>query len=179
MIAASTSLIPSIDTFVFYVFFYVVGWILYKSKEHLLSIMRYDWLCVMLGIVLVISQGMIIQYSGLGLTPTSNSSLLIAFSSLIVWLFIFGITELFIRYGSNYSSRMRYISNASYWVYLIHLPLTILFPVIVWKLPIGAILKFLLVLLGTTIVCFVTYHYFVRNTFIGKFLNGRKYPRKK
>ncbi|MBC8753701.1 acyltransferase family protein [Kordia sp. YSTF-M3] len=179
MIAPSTSFVPDANTFIFYVFFYLVGWILYTSKQHLHTIMRYDWLCTILAIILVISQGVIIQYAGLGLTPTSNSSLLIVFSALIVWLFTFGVTGLFIRYGSNHSKRMRYISDASYWVYLIHLPLTIIFPVVVWKLPIGAIPKFLLVVLGTTIVCFVTYHYFVRNTFIGKFLNGRKYPRKK
>lgn len=179
MVASSTSLIPDTNTFVYYVFFYLIGWLLYKSKQHLRTIMRYDWFCTILGFLLVISQGIIIQYSDLGVTPNSNSSLLIAFSALIVWLLIFGITGLFIRYGSNHSKRMRYISDASYWVYLIHLPLTVILPVTVWKLPIGAISKFLLVLLGTTIICFVTYHYFVRNTFIGKFLNGRKYPRKK
>ena len=179
MIASSTAFMPDLNTFVFYVFFYLVGWVLYKSKQHLHTIMQYDWLCTILAIILVISQGVIIQYADLGLTPMSNSPLLIAFSALIVWLFIFGITGLFIRYGSNHSKRMRYISDASYWVYLIHLPLTIIFPIAVWKLPIGAIPKFLLVLLGTTIVCFVTYHFLVRNTFIGKFLNGRKYPRNK
>ncbi|WP_430412469.1 acyltransferase family protein [Kordia sp.] len=177
MVASSTSLILDTNTFVYFVFFYLTGWILYKSKQHLQTLMQYDWLCTILGFLLVILQGFIIQFSNLELTPTSNSSLLIAFSALIVWLLIFGITGLFIRYGSHYSKRMRYISDASYWVYLIHLPLTALFPILVWKLPIGAILKFLLVVLGTTIVCFVTYHFFVRNTSIGKFLNGRKYPK--
>jgi glucan biosynthesis protein C len=177
MVASSTALVPDKNTFVFYVFFYIVGWVLYKSKQHLDSMMRYDWLCTILAVILVMSQGALIQYANLGLTPNSNSSLLIIFSSLIVWLFIFGISGLFIRYGSHHSKRMRYISDASYWVYLIHLPLTAILPISVWKLPIGAIPKFLLVLLGTTIICFVTYHYIVRNTFIGKFLNGRKYPK--
>jgi len=177
MVAPSTAFVPDSNTFLFYVFFYLVGWVLYKSKQHLQTIMRFDWLCLALAVILVISQGVLIQYADLELTPRSNSPLLMVFSALIVWLFIFGSTGLFIRYGSNHSKRMRYISDASYWVYLIHLPLTIIFPITVWKLPIGAIPKFLLVLLGTTIVCFVTYHFLVRNTFIGKFLNGRKYPR--
>ena len=150
---------------------------MYTSKQHLQKLMHYDWFCTILGFILVITQGIIIQYLNLDLTPTSNSFVLIAFSSLIVWLLIFGITGLFIRYGSHHTKRMRYISDASYWVYLIHLPLTAILPTVVWKLPIGAIPKFLLVVLGTIIVCFVTYHYAVRNTFIGKFLNGRKYPR--
>lgn len=177
MVASSTSLVPETNTFVYFVFFYIVGWVLYKSKQHLHKLTQYDWACTILGFILVITQGIIIQFSGLGLTPNSNSSLLIAFSALIVWLLIFGITGLFIRYGSKHSKRMRYISDASYWVYLIHLPLTALFPTLIWKLPIGAFPKFLLVTLLTTIVCFITYHYCVRNTFIGQFLNGRKYPK--
>lgn len=177
MVASSTSLTPDAHTFIYYVFFYLVGWILYTCKQHLQTIRKFDWLATITAIILVVTQGLIIQYSDLGLQPNSNSPLLIAFSSFTVWLFIFGITGLFIRYGSNYSKRMRYISDASYWVYLIHLPLTALFPLTVWKLPIGAIPKFLLVTTATTFVCFVTYHYCVRNTFIGKFLNGRKYPR--
>ncbi|WP_298424894.1 acyltransferase family protein [uncultured Kordia sp.] len=178
MIASSVSLLPETNTFVYFVFFYVAGWILYTVKLQLPTLMQHDWFCTIFGFLLVIIQGFIIQFSNLGLTPTSNSPLLITFSALTVWFLIFGITGLFIRYGSQYSKRMRYISDASYWVYLIHLPLTALFPIIVWKLPIGTFLKFTLVVLLTTIVCFITYHYCVRNTFIGQFLNGRKYPRK-
>lgn len=176
MVASSTSLIPDTNTFIYFVFFYLSGWVLYTSKQHLQKLIQHDWLCTILGFLSVITQGVLIQFSDLGLAPNSNSTLLIAFSSFSVWLLIFGITGLFIRYGSHHSKRMRYVSDASYWVYLIHLPLTAILPIVVWKLPIGAISKFLLVLLVTTIICFVTYHYCVRNTFIGKFLNGRKYP---
>jgi len=33
-------------------------------------------------------------------------------------------------------------------------------------------------LISTGLICFVSYHYLVRGSFIGKFLNGRKYSRK-
>ncbi|WP_241479998.1 acyltransferase family protein [Kordia jejudonensis] len=176
MIASSTALVPDTNTFVHYTSFYLVGWILYTSKEHLETLKKYDWLSTILAVLLVMSQGVILEYTNLGLKPNSFSFLLISFNSLTVWLFIFGITGLFIRYGSNYSKRMRYISDASYWVYLIHLPLTALFPILLRNIPIGGIPKFLIVTTATGIVCFVTYHFCVRNTFIGKFLNGRKYP---
>lgn len=177
LIASSTALIPDTNTFVHYTAFYLVGWILYTSKQYLETLKKYDWLSIILAVLLVISQGIIIQYTDLGLKPNSFSFLLITFNSLTVWLFIFGITGLFIRYGSQHSKRMRYISDASYWVYLIHLPLTALFPIFLLELPFGGIPKFLIVTTATGIVCFITYHYCVRNTFIGKFLNGRKYPR--
>jgi hypothetical protein len=59
-----------------------------------------------------------------------------------------------------------------------HLPLTILLPAVIADWDISAVIKFLFVTITTGVICFVTYHYFVRNTFIGKFLNGRRYSRK-
>jgi glucan biosynthesis protein C len=178
MVNASTSFIPNLNTFVFYFFFYIVGWILFKSKGLLNSFMKYDWQFVAFAVFLIITQGLLIQYSGMDLKPNSNSAILISFNSIIVWLFIFGITGLFIRYGSKHSKRMRYISDSSYWVYLIHLPLTAIIPAFIWEFPLPALVKFIIVLSLTTLICFATYHYLVRNTFIGKFLNGKKYPKK-
>ena len=176
MVDASVSLIPDRNTFIFFLLFYLIGWVLFKSKQHLKTFILYDWICTISAIILATIQGLIIQIYGL--EPNSNSVILILFSSVIVCLFLFGITGLFIRYGSNHSAKMRYISDSSYWVYLIHLPLTAIIPAFIWDLPFPAFLKFLIVLSLTTIICFVSYHYFVRNTFIGKFLNGRKYTGK-
>ncbi|WP_254712419.1 acyltransferase family protein [Polaribacter sp. BM10] len=178
MVNASVSFIPDVNTFVFYFFFYIIGWILFKSKNLLYNFKKYDWQCTFLAIFLIIMQGLLIQYSGMDLNPNSNSGILILFNSVIVWLFIFGITGLFIRYSSKYSKRMRYISDSSYWVYLIHLPLTAIIPAFIWEFPLPTLVKFTMVLFLTTLICFVTYHYLVRNTFIGKFLNGKKYPKK-
>lgn len=176
MVEASVSLIPDLNTFTFYLFFYLIGWILFKSKHHLDSLVNYDWPCTISAIVLATMQGLTIQNSNL--EPNANSGMLILYSSVVVCLFTFGITGLFIRYGSKHSSVMRYISDSSYWVYLIHLPITAIIPAFIWKLPFSAVVKFLIVLSVTTLICFISYHYLVRNTFIGKFLNGRKYPSK-
>lgn len=177
MVDASVSLIPDLNTFAHFSFFYLIGWVLFKSKRHLNTFIRYDWTCTILAIILATIQGLTVQSSEL--EPNGNSVMLILYSSVIVSLFMFGITGLFIRYGSKHSTRMRYISDSSYWVYLIHLPLTAIIPAFIWQLPVPAFVKFLIVLSITTIICFVSYHYLVRATFIGKFLNGRKYPLKR
>ena len=176
MVHASVSLIPDLNTFVYFSIYYLIGWVLFKSKQHLDTFMRYDKVCTITAIILATIQGLTIQ--NLELAPNANSGILILYSSVVVCLFIFGITGLFIRYGSKHSTRMRYISDSSYWVYLIHLPLTAIIPGFIWNLPIPAFGKFIIVLSTTTIICFATYYYLVRNTFIGQFLNGRKYPRK-
>tara|TARA_R110002111_G_scaffold260707_2_gene332536 strand:- start:159 stop:1364 length:1206 start_codon:yes stop_codon:yes gene_type:complete len=177
MVDASVSLIPELNTFAYYLIFYLIGWVLFKSKRHLDTFVRYDWICTISAIVLATVQGLIIQVYEL--QPNGNSGMLILYSSVVVCLFMFGITGLFIRYSSKHSARMRYISDSSYWVYLIHLPITAILPAFIWELPFPAVVKFLIVLTITTLICFISYHYLVRATFIGKFLNGRKYPRKR
>ena len=160
---------PDSGTFFFYFFFYGIGWILFKSKHLLHTFMQYDWMYFILGVVL--------KTVSFFFPENFNFELVIVLNSLIVWLLIFGITGLFIRYGSQHSMLMRYNSDSSYWIYLIHLPFTFLLPGLIadWNLP--AFAKFILVLLMTSVISLITYHYLVRNTFIGKFLNGRKYSR--
>ena len=166
----SFSLIPDFDTFFYYFFFYSVGWVLFKSKHLLDKMMRLDWICTILGLILFSIYVLI--------SSAFTYEIIIIIKSLMIWLFIFGISGLFIRYGSNHSLRMRYISDSSYWVYLIHLTFTAIIPSFIVDWPIHATIKFLIVLISTTAICYVTYHYFVRGTFIGKFLNGRTYSRK-
>lgn len=169
-VATSFSFLPDINTLAFYSFFYSVGWLLFKSKHLLPGIPRLDWLNVSLASVLLLTYVFTIELL--------NFELKIMISSVVVWLFVFGITGLFIRYGSKYSVRMRYISDSSYWVYLVHFIFVLILPGLIanWALP--AIVKFVTVASTTAVICFLTYHYFVRSTWIGKFLNGRKYSRR-
>lgn len=180
MVEVSVYLTPDLNTFVFYFFFYLIGWILFKSKHLLNTFMKYDWISMILAFIIATIQGLITQNwdSETMISEYLNSELIMLSNAFIVWLFTFGITGLFIRYGSKYSKRMRYISDSSYWVYLIHLPLTAIIPAFIWEFPLPAFVKFIIVLSLTTLICFVTYHYLVRNTFVGKFLNGKKYPRR-
>ena len=51
-VSPSTSFIPEPNTFIYYLIFYLVGWILYKSKEMLFSLIKNDWFFVVLAISL-------------------------------------------------------------------------------------------------------------------------------
>jgi len=170
-VETSTNWTPDFNTFIFYFFFYAIGWILFKSKDKLDTFKKYDWTFLILAIILFTTRFLLAE-------SLAEFQVLII-NSLVVWLFIFSITGLFIRYGSQHSHLMRYNSDASYWIYLLHLTFTMLLPAFIldWDIPADA--KFIFVLLVTSLICLVTYHYLVRSTFIGKFLNGRKYPIKR
>jgi len=77
----------------------------------------------------------------------------------------------------SYNRKIRFISDGSYWMYLIHLPIVtfITFAMFEWSIP--AIYKFLLAIVVTTLICLTTYKYLVRSTFISIFLNGKRYPK--
>ena len=79
------------------------------------------------------------------------------------------------RFGS-YNAKLRFISDGSYWMYLIHLPIVTLITFLMFKLRIPIEIKFLTAITLTSVICLVTYKYVVRSTFIGILLNGRRYP---
>jgi len=91
---------------------------------------------------------------------------------LYAWLMIFGLLGLFRRFLSGDRPRLRYLSDASYWLYLIHLPLIIVAQVLVSDWPLPAFVKFTLVLGVVTGLSLVAYRYGVRYTIIGRLLNG-------
>ncbi len=68
----------------------------------------------------------------------------------------------------------QYVSDASYWIYLIHLPLLIFVAGALSPLPVSALAKYLLTVALVVPVVFATYHFCVRFTRFGGFLKGRK-----
>ena len=71
----------------------------------------------------------------------------------------------------------RYIADASYWLYLIHMPIVLVLQILVSQLAWPWWIKFPMILAIGFPIMFASYHYLVRSTFIGAVLNGRRYPR--
>ena len=95
------------------------------------------------------------------------------------WLMCFGLMGLFRMVAARESFAVRYFSDASYWMYLVHLPLVIALQMLVLDWPIHYHLKFLLVCGGTTLVLLLSYQFGVRYTVIGRTLNGPRTRRQR
>jgi peptidoglycan/LPS O-acetylase OafA/YrhL len=74
---------------------------------------------------------------------------------------------------SGRSRVMRYLADASYWIYLVHLPL--LFAIQYRLLDVDAAWQWKagVSMLATSLLALGSYQLFVRHTFIGRLLNGR------
>jgi len=93
-----------------------------------------------------------------------------------IWYWSFGIIGVALRFFSNESALRRYLADCSYWLYLTHLPLVFFLQVVFAPLRWHWAVKFPLIVTIALAVLLLSYHYLVRPTWIGKVLNGRKYP---
>ena len=103
-----------------------------------------------------------------------NDELLAACSVAYAWLMILGCIGFFRYFFSGENPRIRYLSDASYWLYIMHLSVIMYLQSIVstWNMP--SLPKFLIVCVATTIPLLLIYEFGVRYTFIGTMLNGRR-----
>ena len=95
---------------------------------------------------------------------------------LFAWLTCIGFVGFFHRYFSGESKMLRYISDASYWLYLMHIPFVMVIACLIqsWQWPV--FMKVLLICSATTAILLLSYQLFVRYTWIGIVLHG---PRQK
>jgi peptidoglycan/LPS O-acetylase OafA/YrhL len=96
---------------------------------------------------------------------------------LYAWLMIFGLMGLAETVLGRERPWVRYVSDSSYWLYLVHLPLIIVGQVMLRDVDLPAIVKVTLLIVVPTAILLVTYQFLVRYTWIGRLLNGPRTPR--
>ena len=91
---------------------------------------------------------------------------------LYVWLMVFGLMGLAETSLHRERPWVRYVSDSSYWLYLVHLPLIIVGQAMLRDAGTPAIVKLALLIAVTTMILLVSYQLLVRYTWIGRLLNG-------
>ncbi len=108
--------------------------------------------------------------------PTDAKALAAAVVALAVYSSALAAVGLSLRFLSGHSPVRRYLADASYWIYILHLPLVMLAQVWVQDWPGPWWLKLAGVSLGVFVVCLASYELLIRHSFMGKWLNGRRIP---
>lgn len=152
--------------FITYFLFFEIGWVIYRT-DTLNALAKFP--ARQLGSAMLLFLIFIIAP-----LPEAAWTLLVRqfLVAMMVSLFVFGFIALFMKYFNRYSYRLSYVMDAAYWVYLIHLPVVALLPGMLAAFELPAFAKFLIVLISTMLICLLTYHFMVRYTLLGAFLNG-------
>jgi len=172
------SLIPQVPASVGFGTAFIFGWLVNRSSDALAAISQ-RWFPHL--VIAIVATGWLLHT--MHATPMAQPGLTKTLYALVfgvaVWGWVLGLTGAALRFLSGFSPTRRYIADASYWIYLAHLPVVAAFQVWVGHWPLHWGVKYPLILVSSFAILFVSYHYLVRPTFIGQLLNGRKHPRKR
>ncbi len=98
--------------------------------------------------------------------------------ALSIWTWTFGLLGAAVRFLSGESVVRRYLSDASYWLYLVHPPIVFGLQVMLMEVPLHWSIKLPAILVVTMALLLSSYHVLVRSTALGELLNGRRSPRR-
>ena len=168
------SLIPQIPASVGFGTAFVFGWLVHRSRDALSLITSRWFVHLMLG---VIATGWLLHtmHASPMAQPGLTKTLFAMIFGVAIWGWVLGLTGAALRFLSNYSATRRYIADASYWIYLAHLPVVAALQVWVGHWPLHWSVKYPFILVASFAVLFLSYHFLVRPSFIGQLLNGRKH----
>ena len=162
----SSSFVPNIYLLAFYGCFFAFGYAIYSQWELISATVTRQW-----WIYLLIGSVSFAAYYWLVETNPENQFLKLLYTS-STWMLSVAIIGLCLRFGNKPTSFAIYFSEASYWIYLVHLPFVMLSLGWLAQFDISLPITFLATLVISFAASVVTYHLFVRKTFIGKFLAG-------
>ncbi len=173
------SLLPHLPTTLLFGFQFGLGWLLHRQPALLACFARRWHVNLLVGAVMVLPSAGGIDWLRAHHIPLNVPWVRWAYEgvyALMMWSFVLGFIGWFVRYCANPSPRWRYVADASYWIYLAHLPLVVWLQIMVGRWPLHWAVKVPFILAVAVPILFLSYHCLVRSTFIGAQLNGRKYP---
>ncbi len=89
---------------------------------------------------------------------------------------MFAVVGLALKFWSGHSGLRRYLADASYWIYIVHLPLVMAAQVVVQDWALVWPIKLAVVVVGVMAVSLASYELMVRHGMMGRWLNGRRTP---
>ena len=172
----SAGVIPMPHALLYYAIFFGFGAVYYDCGDEHGSVGKWWPLTVPLSLLILFPLGLgaTYGYEELGLPQEWRRPLADLLQVSYTWFMTFGLMGLFRRLLQRENRAARYVSDSTYWLYLAHLPLTVLAQIWMKHWNWNPFIKFTFVCVLVTGVVLVSYEAFVRYTWVGAMLNGRK-----
>lgn len=164
------TILPSLTAITAYLGAFLVGWFLHAQPNALERVVRQWPAQLVLAIALSIA----------GYVSSAEQLTLVGHAAIIGlagWTWTFALIGICVRHLNRERAVVRYLADASYWSYLMHLPLLITAEVLLAQQPWPIIAKLGVTWLVVGAILLLSYDLFVRSTWIGKWLNGHRRPR--
>jgi peptidoglycan/LPS O-acetylase OafA/YrhL len=128
----SNSLIPTPTLFVYFGFFFGFGWLLSGQSNLIEELKRGAWVRLGVGALIAVPAFLLFYNNGDFTGNTGTPGALADIGALriyalfavgvVCWLTLFGIWGVLARHVRKESRVLRYLADASFWIYLVHIP---------------------------------------------------------
>lgn len=167
----SDTFIPNDGVLAFYTGFFVFGALLFgratASGDEFIDVLGRWWgLQLLVGSLVLFPLGQWLMHDNWN----ASAVVQVAFA----WTMSFGLLGLFRTVLNRQRAWVSWLSDASYWMYLVHLPLVIVGQGAASSLGLAPIVAFPAIFALTTVLLLISYQYAVRYSPIGTMLNGAR-----
>lgn len=179
---AADSIAPNPTLLAYYGLFFGAGWLLSRRETLLAGLERgartrllFGFALSLVGFVLFYDSGTFTGIRGWDGRLVGDPGLRLAglfCFGLVGWSMLLGIWGTLSARVRSPSRAMRYLSDASFWVYLVHIPFLVGVQSSLAETGLPAELRYPLTIAGTLMLALGTYALFVRRSMIGRFLHG-------
>jgi len=151
--------------------FFAFGLMLFGHRDELFALYRRQWRRLAVGgLVMYAATGLVDRFLAQAWATAYAYNC-------VTWLWSFALIGLALQAFARQQKFLQYLADSAYWVYLLHMPLTIAFGALLFGIPLPAMLKIVANIGATTVVCLATYAVFVRHTWVSVLLNGKRHPK--
>lgn len=173
------SLVPDIPVFILYGGLFAFGWLLHRNTSLIDSIANLSWSKILLCIASVAGAIYLSSFEANFGHPKYSfykAAFMLSYA-IMMWSLISLSIGLCKKWFSRPNRMVQYVSDASYWLYLVHLPIVIWLQIAFAELPFYWLFKLIAIFVITIGISLLIYDLLVRSTFIGAVLNGKRKPR--
>ncbi len=170
---------PHVPSLVYYGSFFVLGYAFHHYREFLQALAPNFWRWSLLSAVLFPAAVHLsgLDYAARGLDATVHACATLA-NGFFTWALIYTFIGGALRFFDRDEPWIQYVSQSSYWVFLVHMPLVSLAAFWLVQFDLPAIVKFVLASAFTALVAILTFHYWVQKTWLSAFLHGKRFDLK-
>lgn len=174
-IVAPVSLMPDAVSLPAHLGAFAVGWLLARDPRALSRLQDQAWAHTLVAVAAMAAALVATDAIPVGLSvPQPIWSTLIALAG---WTTSYALIGLALRYLNTERAWIRYLADASYWMYLMHLAVQTCGAVLLAELNWPMLVKLSVNLAVSTALLVMSYGWFVRSTWLGAWINGRRLPR--
>jgi glucan biosynthesis protein C len=171
-----TGLIPNTTALCAYGFAFGFGWLLHRQPA-ILQGWAGRWLAyVGPAVGATIGCLMMVGFTPL-LTPAEQGLRTVGYAALYAfaaWAWSIAIIGFAMRFLSSHSPARRYLADASYWIYIVHLPIVLLLQAALQPYAWPWFVKYPAIIAIAFVIMLASYQWLVRYSFIGAILNGKR-----